>query len=305
MKLAVIFTGGTIACTASGGYIGTSEKQNYELLKVLDPDIEVKTFSPYFTLSEQLDGELLTALMRCVGDRLGEGFDGIIVAHGTDTLQYSAAALSLAFGDAQIPVVLVSSNYVLSDSRANGCVNFEHAVKFIREGIGGVYVSYRNTGSRPEIHRADRLLAHEPYSDDVRSLGGSFGYFDGDNFIHTDSLDVPDNQQKISKTISFCKTSPVLWLSAHPGMIFPSTEGIRAVLFSGYHSGTLPTENADFMRFCADCNKKQIPLYLVGMPAGTRYESTRVFEELNIRILPEIAPIYAYVSLWAKFTETH
>ena len=300
MRLAVIFTGGTIASQMSDGYIGTSEKQNYELLKALDPDIEVKTFSPYFTLSEQLDGELLTKLIYCVDDVLGEGFDGIIIAHGTDTLQYSAAVLSLAFGDSETPIVLVSSNYVLSDSRANGYVNFEHAFKFIREGIGGVYVSYRNTDMLPEIHRADKLLSHDPYSDDVRSLGGSFGYFDGDKFIRTD---MSYSQQKAREKITFSKTSSVLWLSAHPGMKFPDTNRVKAVLFSSFHSGTLPTENADFVRFCTDCNKKQIPLYLVGMPVGNRYESTRAFEELGINILPEVTPIYAYVELWSKYTK--
>ncbi|MCH5298544.1 MAG: asparaginase [Ruminococcus sp.] len=300
MRLAVIFTGGTIACRQNDGYIGTSENQNYELLKVLDPDIEVKTFSPYFILSEQLDGELLTKLIHCVGERLGEGFDGIIVAHGTDTLQYSAAALALAFGGTETPIVLVSSNYVLTDSRANGSVNFEHAVKFIREGIGGVYVSYRNTDSLPEIHRADQLLAHDPYSDDVRSYKGRFGYFDGDKFVRT----APSvNHQKSLGKITFSKTSPVLRLNAYAGMMFPDTNGVKAVLLSGYHSGTLPTESEDFVRFCKTCREKQIPLCLVGMPAGSRYESTRAFEQLGIEILPEVTPIYAYVSLWAEYTE--
>lgn len=300
MRLAVIFTGGTIACRADSGYIGTFEQQNYELLKVLDPDIEVKTFSPYFTLSEQLDGEYLTKLIDCVGDRLSEDFDGIIVAHGTDTLQYSAAALALAFGNAEIPIVLVSSNYILSDSRANGYTNFAHAVKFIREGIRGVYVSYRNTDMLPEIHRAEKLLAHDPYSDDVRSFKGSFGYFDSDKFIRTDfSEDKPYGLGKIV----FNKTSPVLWLNAHAGMRFPDTDGVNAILFSGYHSGTLPTENAEFVRFCNTCKAKQIPIYLVGMSSGNRYESTRAFEELEIGVLPETTPIFAYVSLWSKYTQ--
>lgn len=299
MRLAVIFTGGTIASCLNDGYIGTSEKQNYELLKVLDPDIEVKTFSPYFTLSEQLDGDHLTTLVRCVGDRLDEIFDGVVIAHGTDTLQYSAAALSLAFGNAKIPIVLVSSNYVLSDSRANGFVIFEHAVKFIREKISGVYVGYQNTGSMPETHRADKLLAHEPYSDDVRSLGGCFGYYENDKFVRTDISDTTLNG--LGK-ITFSKFSPVLHLNAHPGMVFPNTDEIKAVLFSAYHSGTLPTQNSEFMHFCKDCNERKIPLYLVGMKEGNRYESTRVFEKLGINILPEVTPIYAYVELWSKFS---
>ncbi len=299
MRLAVIFTGGTIACRLDDGYIGPCEKQNYELLKVLDPDIEVKTFSPYFKPSEQLDGGLLTMLVKCVGGRLREDFDGIIVTHGTDTLQYGAAALSLAFGNSKIPIVLVSSNYVLSDRRSNGYINFKYAIKFIRENIGGVFVSYRNTDMLPEIHRANKLLSHDPYIDDVRSINGSFGYFEGDKFIRTD---FSDNDYDAPEKPAFKKTSPVLWLSVHAGMFFPDAHGIKAVLFSSYHSGTLPTESKDFIRFCKTCEVKQISIYLVGMPKESRYESTRVFDELGIRILPEVTPIFAYIKLWAQYS---
>ena len=51
-------------------------------------------------------------------------YDGVIITHGTDTLQYTAAFTGYIMAGAQIPIVLVSANYVLEDVRSNGVDNF-------------------------------------------------------------------------------------------------------------------------------------------------------------------------------------
>ena len=129
-----------------------------ELLELIASDVELEVYNPYTVLSEQLDGKLLSKLIATVSDVLKESFDGIIVIHGTDTLQYSAAALSLAYADSKVPIVLVSSNYTLDNPKANGRDNLKYAVEFVKETIGGVFVSYRNLGQNPEIHLGSRVL---------------------------------------------------------------------------------------------------------------------------------------------------
>ncbi len=291
MRIAVIFTGGTIGSTLqSDGYITTSPAQNMELLNVADAEYTV--FEPYLTLSEQLDGDYITRLVECVNSRLlEECYDGIIVTHGTDTLQYSAAALALAYGDINIPIVLVSSNYILSDPRSNGVDNMKYAVEFIKNKIGGVFVSYRNTGDSPEIHLAKDVLPHLPYSDSIRSMGGPFGRFEGDEFIRL----IRDYEKDSYGIFSLNRLSSVLWIKAHAGMRYPEAFGAKAVLIESYHSGTLPTHNRDFVEFCKNC---KAPLYLTGAGSEEPYESTRLFDELGIRVLPETSPIYAYMKLW-------
>lgn len=291
MKILIVYTGGTIGSSLKVSLIAPDKMQKSELVKGFE-DVDFEYAEPYFILSEQLNGKNITELIQCVGDNLNKGYDGIIVTHGTDTLQYSASALSLAFGDSEIPIVLVSSNYVLGDSRANGSDNFKFAVKFIKEGIGGVFVSYKNTGAKPEIHLGSQLLAHEIYSDDVKSLGGSFGYFEGDKFIK--------NRDK-SKEIYLDKFilnefSSVLWLRAYAGIRAVDTTGYKAVLLEGYHSGTLPTLSQEFKDFC---KKSDAPIFFLGATDGDKYESTKLFEELGIKLLPKISPIYAFVKLWA------
>ena len=70
--------------------------------------------------------------MNLVLDELGiTKVDGIILTHGSDTIQYTAALLSYVLKP-EIPVMIVCSNYVLEDEKANGFDNFCAAVDFIK-----------------------------------------------------------------------------------------------------------------------------------------------------------------------------
>ena len=289
MKIAIIFTGGTISGGIQNGLISPSQETKSELIKALDEDIEVESFQPYYILSEQLDGEYISKLIKCVSEC--QDVDGIIVTHGTDTLQYSAAALSIAFGNRKIPIVLVSANYILSDARSNGISNFKYAVKFIREKIGGVYVSYKNENGVPTIFFGDSLLPHLPYSDKLFSLTPPLGCYENEKFIKL----TEDYKHSGEGVFTLSKKSTVLWLKPYAGMNYPSVEGFKAVLLEAYHSGTLPTEDEDFINFCKNCG---VPIYLTGLDEGVRYESAKSYNQLNIVVLEKTSPIYAYISLW-------
>lgn len=57
-------------------------------------------------------------------------YDGIVVLHGTDTLAWTASALSLLLGDLRMPVVLTGSQTPLSHSRTDALRNLITAVEF-------------------------------------------------------------------------------------------------------------------------------------------------------------------------------
>ncbi len=293
MKLALIFTGGTISAQIKNGFISPFSKTKSQLLKTLDDSIEVESFQPYYILSEQLNGKYISALIECVEQRLKGGFDGIIITHGTDTLQYSSSALSIAFGNSKIPIVLVSSNYILTDSRSNGLSNLKYAVEFIKQKIGGVFVSYKNEGSYPEIFLGNSLLPHLPYSDRLSALGGAFGYFKDKNFTRL----IQSYKRQGEGKFTLPEKSPVLWIRAHAGMKYPKTNDCKAVLLESYHSGTLPSEDNDFINFCKNST---VPIYFVGAGEGFQYESTKDFKQLNIVVYKKVSPIYAYIWLWHK-----
>ena len=111
MKLLVILTGGTIGSGFCEEFISLNENSKNVLLDGYN-HLQIDTVQPYTILSEQLKAEYINLLIKCVGENLNKDYDGIIITHGTDTLQYTASALSCIYSNTSIPVVLVSSNYV-------------------------------------------------------------------------------------------------------------------------------------------------------------------------------------------------
>ena len=294
MKITVIFTGGTIACSNRNGALSPDGANSFTL--ALDGSVEFETLSPYFILSENLGCEHWEKLSDCV--KSVRGSDGVIVTHGTDTMPYTAAYLGLKLGLCDIPVVLVSAAYPLSDSRSNGLDNFRGAVDFIRSGVGkGVFVSYKNSGENVRLHRAASVLPHQPYSDSVLSLRDN--YFA--EIVGGEVVLNPGFEEESFGDFSECKPNgKVLWLRAHPGIVYPPVDGAKAVLLEGYHSGTLPTAREDFRSFCESASTAGVLLYLTGSEEGFDYESKQAFDELGINVLPPMSPVTAYVMLLLK-----
>lgn len=199
MNIAVIFTGGTIGSSIQDQYVSTDAQAPYHLLSMYGQSrnsclskeaVDFTTYAPYTTLSEYLDGSHLNRLIACIRNVLVTDTDGIIVTHGTDTLPYTAAALGMIFAYAKVPIILVSSNYILDDPRANGLVNFSAAVDYIRDWRTvypapadhktasiptpvfqplptAVGIAYCNTGDAPKIYNALGIYNHRPFDDSL------------------------------------------------------------------------------------------------------------------------------------------
>lgn len=297
MNILVIFTGGTISSSESDGYFSPDEANNFRLIKMFTdkcPELEIsfETAMPYYILSENINGHHINLLRDTVRDALSKNkYDGIIITHGTDTLAYTAAALSYMLCP-DIPVVLVSSNYILDDERANGLDNFIAAVHFIKESPAtGVYVAYANTSEMQtkeacRIYKGDLLLPHLPYSDSIFAL-------------QTNDRPTGDLTHK-----SLVNPSPVLRVFPYPGEVYPDIpDGIRAILLDTYHSGTLCTEDEGLKNFLSKARHNNTPVYLTGAENHTSYESTRVYNDLAINVLGYASPIAMYMRLWLLYSE--
>lgn len=316
MKILVIFTGGTIGSSVNAeGFFSPDQKKGYRLLELYKERFEKSEYSaaettgaqitfetcePYTTLSENLDTEHIQKLIACVKENLDKGYDGIIVTHGSDTLQYSAAALGYACGNDTIPVMLVASNYILDDDRANGVDNFSGAVAFICQKAGrGVFVSYKNTGEATQFHRGTRLAQHPAYTDYLFSMDlKSYATLKNGIVERNLAYQEPEDTASVGVAAADQLKADVLWLTAHPMLHFPAlSESVSAVLISSYHSGTINTASDSWTSFFAEAQKKQIPVFLTGAVKGMSYESTKVFAEKGICVLPKMAPVAAYVKL--------
>ena len=70
------------------------------------------------------------------------------------------------------------------------------------------------------------------------------------------------------------------------------------ILLESFHSGTMNTGLADYQRFFENMYKYGVPVYLTGLRRGISYESTSLYDKLNIQPVYDIAPIAAYMKLW-------
>ena len=156
-NLSLLSTGGTISSKIdyrTGGVMPalTAKELNDsipELKKIANIDPEV-VLSEY---SENIRPEHWTLMTKKIADNVLSGkYDGIILSHGTDTMHYTAAALSFALQNLPIPVVLVgaqrSSDRPSSDASTNliGACTFASKSKF-----AGVFVAMHHTISDDEI----------------------------------------------------------------------------------------------------------------------------------------------------------
>lgn len=316
MKILVVFTGGTIGSSVNpDGFFAPDKRKAYRLLELYKryransalarpkwdgEGVTFDTVEPYTTLSENLGTEHAEKLVRCVAQSLEKDYDGIIVTHGSDTLQYSAAILGYAFGNDTIPIMLVASNYILDDMRANGLDNFAGAVEFICQQAGrGVFVSYRNEGEHIRFHRGTRLAAHPAYTDYLFSIDNIY-YGSLQNGHVLRNRQYKEHKDEVSCLPANWSDSgaSVLWLSVHPAMVFPKLDnGVKVILLSSYHSGTINTASNQWNAYFRSAREKGIPIFLVGAVGGMSYESTKLFKENGIQILPKMAPIAAYSKL--------
>lgn len=304
MKILVIFTGGTIGSAVSDGMIAPDSNAKYLLLNNYlkggeRGDVQFESLVPYTILSENLAAENLNALIGCVKNNLNGAYDGIIIAHGTDTLQFTAAALGYAFADAEIPIMIVSSNYVLSLEKANGNKNFEAAVQFIRQKIcRGVFISYANDGENAKFHRPRFALFHMETRDEVKSIG--------DNYYaeYSDGKILPNENFREGKIIPvenlrFKERSGILVIDACPASSYEyDLTKYRAVIFRPYHSGTLCTADVALKNFCRKAESLGVPAFVINVPAKNRYESTSLYADLGIEVLAESTFADAYIKLW-------
>lgn len=311
MKILIVFTGGTIGSTMQGDYISADKKSTYKLIseyeKKYGRDFDYDILQPYTELSENNTGETLFALMSCIKENINGNYDGVIVTHGTDTLQYTAAALSYTFGKCDTPICLVSANYIIGDERSNGLANFRVAVNFIRQKIGGVWVVYKNSDEENiTVHNGARLLESQAFSDCFYSAGNSFyGRFDGgENFIKNENYRElfdeisPIIPSKLNENSDF-----ILRIDPYVGMTFPAIDPkIKYVIMGTFHSGTFNTKSECVKEFFSELRQKNITVFLTGTTAGTAYESTKAFKEMNVIPVPNIAPIALYMKIWLAET---
>ena len=177
-KILLITTGGTIASMPGGEGLephrsGVMERELEQLRTYYDISVR----DAMCLDSSNIRPEEWQFIAREIFENR-EGYDGIVVSHGTDTMAYTASAVTYMLPDIDVPVVFTGSQLPLSDMLSDGPDNLRTAFAMAASGHAGVFLAFDRKvmlGCRAVKVRASGFHAFESvnarYAAQVSNLG--------------------------------------------------------------------------------------------------------------------------------------
>ncbi len=333
-NILLVLVGGTI-CTAltEHGTLSVSSNAGTRLVQGFmasdspyKDSVNITTSENLGILSENMTVDKWNLILKTYKQEITKKeYDGVIFAHGTDTLAYSASLFSMLLADTKIPVFFASSNARLGTPTANGDDNFRFAVECIcREIEPGVYVTYKNiSDGRMYLHRGSRLEQCKNYSDDFYSEGAiDITDFTDEAFSqlnHNLKEEFPSQSRNpiVDVNDEINLSDCVLLLNPYVGINYSAYNygSFSAVLHGSYHCGTACVEIKDdgdkytkhsILYMLDRCAENNADAYITPTrQAGEFYDTIRVMAEHGegkIKFLYGTTQETAYVKLLIAYS---
>jgi glutamyl-tRNA(Gln) amidotransferase subunit D len=245
-KVAILGTGGTIASRVDYRTGGVHPQFSAEELYLVVPEIaknaQIHTELLFNVYSEHINADHWEKIAEKTVETIKDGYDGIVIAHGTDTMGYSAAALSFALAGTPIPVVLVGSQRSTDRPSSDAALNLIGAVTTAaKASFSGVYISMHHTIDDESIalHIGTRVRKnHTSRRDAFESIDTSPAAYvrNGELEVIRTDLPVKDKQRNFNARYRFEKK--VALVKFHPSfdpkiIDFLVDSGYRGIILEG------------------------------------------------------------------------
>ena len=256
-SILIIYTGGTIGMQRdeNGTLIPfdfNSIEKGFPAVRHLHVHIDVHKMQPID--SSNVTPQLWTELAHIVQQNY-EKYDGFVVLHGTDTMSYTASALSFMFDNLSKPVVFTGSQIPMGIMRTDGRENLITAIEIAAAQRNGypivpeVTLYFQNRLFR--ANRTSKLSAEALNAFDSRNyppladVGVNINY--NTAFIHYPEgwFEGTFNPEPLRITDGF--DTNVVILKIFPGIsettlkAVLSVEGLRGVILETFGTGNAPT----------------------------------------------------------------
>jgi len=186
-KVSIISTGGTIASKVDYRTGAVKPALDSEDLYSVVPEladlatIDAKVLLSVF--SENIGPQQWPKIAESVAEQIRAGADGVVIAHGTDTLGYTAAALSFALQGIPVPVVLVGSQRSSDRPSSDAATNLVAATAVAGQApFAEVVVAMHDwvSDERVAVHRGTKVRkCHTSRRDAFRSVNARpIAYYD-------------------------------------------------------------------------------------------------------------------------------
>ncbi len=248
----IIYTGGTIGMkkTEYGyrpaeGFLSEALSQIDDLTREGFPSWELREMTPLLDSSNISVNEwnkIASIIYESYND-----YSGFVVLHGTDTMAYTASALSFILGGLDKPVILTGSQIPLSELRSDGRDNLITSVLIASEGMACEVCLYFNgrlmRGNRSMKMSADGLTAFDsPSYPHLAEVGINIKY------------NLPAILKKRNTGIEYhpFSTVPIGVLKVFPGIQFGlfeeiMTEKLSGIVLETFGAGNIPMGDGDLL----------------------------------------------------------
>lgn len=215
-------------------------------LKQLNINIDAITFDPPIDSSD-MEPKLWSRIVTIIEETY-DSYDGFVILHGTDTMSFTASALSFMLEDLMKPVILTGSQLPIGALRTDGKENLITAIEI---------AAAKNAEGNPIVPEVC-VFFHENLMRGNRTTkvnSESFGAFGSNNYPNLAKAGT--NIQFFTRNIR--KYVPGLKLKAHHEYnsniiifsLFPGiqpkvvekvlgTEGLKGIIFRTYGAGNAP-----------------------------------------------------------------
>ena len=146
-RVLIIYTGGTIGMKKTGkGYAPVAGFLSQAISSIEDMKSESAPKWDLYEMSPLLDSSDITVkewnkIAAVIYENYSK-YDGFVVLHGTDTMAYTASALSFTLHGLDKPVVLTGSQIPLSEIRSDGRDNLITSMLIAADGVANEVCLY-------------------------------------------------------------------------------------------------------------------------------------------------------------------
>jgi L-asparaginase len=294
-KILIIYTGGTIGMvndSKTGTLIPFDFEQiqnNVPELARLDYQLSVHSFDPILD-SSNMNPEIWTELAELIKEKYHE-FDGFVILHGSDTMSYTAAALSFMLQNLAKPVVLTGSQLPIGEIRTDAKENLITALEIAATKKDGkamvpevsVYFDFQLfRGNRSIKNDSEKFEAFSsPNYPILAEAGVNLDFFS--NYI----LPIPTEEFQIHTTFN----SNIGVLKMYPGITENAVRAITeskvdAIVLESFGSGN--TTTADWFITCLQeaISNDKIIVDISQCNGGSvqlgKYETSRKLQKMGI-----------------------
>ena len=254
-SILLIYTGGTI------GMVQDPTDQTlkpFDFKQILDsvPElskfayrIDSYSFDPIIDSSD-IEPSLWQELAELIASRY-DGYDGFVVLHGTDTMAFSASALSFMLGDLTKPVIFTGSQLPIGVPRTDGRENLISSVEIAaaKDGNGHaivpeVCICFDNMlmrGNRSTKANSDNFRAFRSENCPLLAEAGINIRYNTSIIRYPESWDAPLHlYTKLDTRVSILKIHPGITPQVVRNILLG--EQTRAVIIETYGSGNAPSK---------------------------------------------------------------